>query len=73
MVNHERIHIMQAESFKFGYVSFYIIYLAWWLKGLFSGHIKNYEAYYKIPFEHEVYHYEKDFIYNEVNWKKFKW
>ncbi len=73
MVNHERIHMMQAKSFKLGYFSFYIIYLAWWIKGLFHNKFNNFEAYYKIPFEKEAYHYEKDFTYHEVNWKKFKW
>ena len=73
MVNHERIHMMQAKSFKLGYFSFYIIYLAWWIKGLFNYKFNNNAAYSEIPFEKEAYHYEKDFGYNAVNWKKFKW
>ena len=73
MVNHERIHMMQAKSFKLGYFSFYIVYLAWWIKGLFYNKFNNFEAYHSIPFEKEAFHYERDFNYNEVNWKKFKW
>lgn len=73
MVNHERIHMMQAKSFKLGYFSFYIVYLAWWIKGLFYNKFNNFEAYHNIPFEKEAFHYERDFNYNEVNWKKFKW
>ena len=73
MVNHERIHMMQAKSFKLGYFSFYIVYLAWWIKGLFHNKFNNFEAYHSIPFEKEAFHYERDFNYNEVNWKKFKW
>ena len=73
MVNHERIHMMQAKSFKLGYFSFYIVYLAWWIKGWFYNKFNNFEAYHSIPFEKEAFHYERDFNYNEVNWKKFKW
>ena len=73
MVNHERIHMMQAKSFKLGYFSFYIVYLAWWIKGLFYNKFNNFEAYHSIPFEKEAFHYERDFNYNEVNWKNFKW
>lgn len=73
MVNHERIHMMQAKSFKLGYFSFYIVYLAWWIKGLFYNKFNNFDAYHSIPFEKEAFHYERDFNYNEVNWKKFKW
>lgn len=73
MVNHEYIHIMQAESFKLKYFTFYAIYLWWWFKGLFKYKFDNFEAYRMIPFEQEAYHYEKDMYYNEVNWKKFKW
>ena len=72
MVNHERIHMMQAKSFKLGYFSFYIVYLAWWIKGLFYNKFNNFEAYHSIPFEKEAFHDERDFNYNEVNWKKFK-
>jgi len=73
MVNHEHIHIMQAKSFKLKYFTFYLIYIWWWLKGLFVSKFNNFEAYYKIPFEQEAYHNEKDMYYDKVNWKKFKW
>ena len=73
MVNHERIHILQAESFKLKYFTFYIIYLAWWIKGLFKYKFVNFDAYNMIPFEREAYSNERDFNYNKVNWKKYKW
>lgn len=73
MVNHERIHIMQAESFKLKYFTFYLIYIAWWIKGLFHYRFDGDRSYYKIPFEQEAYANEKDFDYNKVNWKAFKW
>lgn len=73
MVNHEKIHIMQANSFKLKYFTFYIIYIWWWIKGLIKYKFSNFDAYHKIPFEREAYHYEKDFTYNDVTWKKFKW
>ena len=73
MVNHERIHIMQAESFKLKYFTFYLIYIFWGLKGLIKYKFDNFDAYHKIPFEREAYHNEKDFYYAEVHWKEFKW
>lgn len=66
MVNHERIHMMQAKSFKLGYFSFYIVYLAWWIKGLFYNKFNNFEAYHSIPFEKEAFHYERDFNYKVI-------
>ena len=73
MVNHERIHILQAESFKLKYFTFYLIYLFWWIKGLFKYKFVNFDAYKMIPFEREAYSNERDFNYNKVNWKKYKW
>ena len=73
IVNHSRIHKMQAESFKLKYFTFCLIYIYWWIKGLIKYKFNNFEAYYKIPFEREAYHYEKDFYYDKVTWKEFKW
>ena len=71
MVNHERIHMMQAESFKLKYFTFYIIYLWYWFIGLFKYGFKNNASYYQIPFEREAFANEDDFAYNKTNWKKY--
>ena len=70
--NHERIHILQAESFKLGYFSFYCRYLAEWVRNLFVYGVKDSKAYYNISFEREAYINEKNFDYNETNWKEYK-
>lgn len=71
MVNHERIHMLQAESFKLKYFTFYLLYLYYWIVRLFQ-HIKEpYFAYYTIPFEREAYHNEKDLGYSKSEWKKY--
>ena len=72
MINHERIHVLQANSFKTKYVGFYIYYLYYWFIGLFKYGIKNNISYYNIPFEREAYTNEKDFNYSETNWKDYK-
>jgi hypothetical protein len=71
-INHERIHILQAKSFKLKYFTFYILYLWYWFIGLFKYGIKNNISYYKIPFEREAYENEENINYNEINWKKYK-
>lgn len=73
MVNHERIHIMQAESFKLKYLSFYLVYLWYWIINLFKYGVKDNIAYYNIPFERETYKNEDDFDYLETHWKEYKW
>ena len=73
MVNHEKIHIMQAESFKLKYLSFYAVYLAWWIKGLFKYKFNNNNAYRMIPFEREAYANERNFNYEKTIWKKYRW
>lgn len=71
MVNHERIHMLQAQSFKLKYFTFYIVYIYYWIVRLFQ-HIKEpYMAYYSIPFEKEAYHNEKDFSYSKSEWRKY--
>lgn len=72
MINHERIHVLQANSFKTKYVGFYIYYLYYWFIGLFKYGIKNNISYYNTPFEREAYANEKDFNYSETNWKSYK-
>lgn len=71
-IHHEKIHILQAQSFKTKYFGFYILYLVYWIRNLFT-YGPNINAYYMIPFEQEAYSYEKDLTYNETNWKKYKW
>jgi hypothetical protein len=69
MVNHERIHILQAESFKTKYFGFYVYYLWYWFIGLFKYGAD--ESYHNIPFEREAYKNEMNFNYNESVWKSY--
>ena len=52
--NHERIHILQARSMKLGYVSFYVLYIYYFLKNLCkeffidSKSFKNKSFFYKL-------------------------
>ena len=71
MVNHERIHMLQAKSFKGGYFTFYILYLWYWMLGLFKYGVKNNASYYKIPFEREAYDNEENFKYNKTEWRRY--
>ena len=71
-INHERIHMLQAESFKFKYLTFYILYIWYWFIGLFKHGCKNDESYNHIPFEREAYAHENDFEYNETHWKDYR-
>jgi hypothetical protein len=70
--NHERIHMLQAKSFKLGYFSFYCRYLYQWVKNLFKYGCKNNTAYYNISFEREAYVNERNFEYNETKWREYK-
>lgn len=72
MVNHERIHILQAESFNLKYFSFYILYIWYWLINLCKYGCRNYLAYHNIPFEREAYNNERDMNYSETHWKDYK-
>lgn len=71
-INHERIHTLQAKSFKTRYFGFYIYYLAFWVLGLFKYGIKKHESYYNIPFEKEAYTNERNFEYAKSNWKLYR-
>ena len=71
MVNHERIHTLQAKTFKTRYLGFYVYYLWYWIIGLFKYGIKNYASYYNIPFEREAFKNEKDFSYSASKWKDY--
>lgn len=72
MVNHERIHMLQVETFKTRYFGFYILYLWYWFVGLFKWGFKNNESYYHIPFEREAYVNEWNENYSESQWKKYR-
>ena len=71
MVNHEHIHMLQAKSFKCGYFTFYLLYLWYWVLGLFKYGVKNNASYYKIPFEIEAYENEENFKYNKTEWRMY--
>lgn len=66
-INHEKIHVVQAESFKLKYLTFYALYLWHWFKNLFKAG----DAYENIPFEREAYANEYDFLYNETHWQSY--
>lgn len=70
MANHERIHMIQAESFKTKYFGFYCYYLGYWVKNLFI-YGPNMDAYRNIPFEREAYANELNFEYNETHWRDY--
>lgn len=70
--NHERIHILQAKSFKLGYFSFYCRYLAEWIRNLFVYGFRDHIAYDNISFEREAYQNQYNFDYNETNWREYK-
>lgn len=71
MVNHERIHMIQANSFKLKYFIFYLIYLWYWIIGLFKYNFNNFKSYSNIPFEKEAYNNERNFSYTKTHWKKY--
>lgn len=71
MINHERIHMLQANSFILGYFTFYILYLWYWIKELFKYRFNNNLSYYNIPFEKEAFDKELDFKYSSSKWKKY--
>lgn len=71
-INHERIHMLQADTFKTGYFGFYLYYLWYWFIGLFKYGTAKYASYHQIPFEKEAYANQEDMNYNKSNWRKYK-
>lgn len=71
-LNHERIHTLQAETFKTKYLGFYIYYLAYWIRNLFVYGIKDITAYENIPFEREAVDKSLDFNYSKSNWFNYR-
>lgn len=72
IINHERIHTLQAKTFRTSYLGFYIFYIWYWIAGIFKHGTKNHKAYYSIPFEKEAYANENDFGYASSNWKQYR-
>ena len=70
-VNHERIHTLQAKSFKTRYLGFYVYYLYYWIEGLFKYKFVNDLAYHHIPFEIEAYKNEDNFEFSQSEWKNY--
>lgn len=66
-INHERIHVVQANSFKTKYLGFYLLYISFWIKNLFV-HGPNIQAYYHIPFEIEAFNNDFMEYYPETKW-----
>lgn len=63
VLNHERIHTIQANRYKTKWLAFYIIYLYHWIINLFRYNFNNTAAYYSIPFEIEAFKNETNFDY----------
>ena len=71
VARHERIHMLQAETFKTKYLGFYIYYIGYWIKNLFK-YGRGKEAYYEIPFEKEAYTNQYKENYTKSDWKSYK-
>ena len=71
MANHEFIHMLQANTFKTKYFGFYMYYIGYWIKNLFTWGF-NMNAYYAIPFEKEAYQNENNLNYYESDWKNYR-
>jgi hypothetical protein len=66
-LNHEKIHIRQQQELLL--VGFYLLYVYYWLKGLWIYHDASI-AYHSIPFEQEAYDNEHDpeYLNNRPLW-----
>lgn len=71
-INHERIHMLQANSFKTRYFGFYLFYIYYWIAGLFKYGLKDDISYAYIPFEIEAYENQENFNYEESHWKDYR-
>lgn len=70
-LRHERIHVLQAQSFKTKYLAFYILYLYYWVKNLVKYGVKDHIAYRNIPFEKEAFDNQDVKDYNESKWRNY--
>jgi hypothetical protein len=71
-INHERIHILQAKTFKTKYFGFYVYYLFYWVRNLWIYGTKDIIAYRNIPFEREAFANDTNFDYSQSNWWDYK-
>lgn len=76
-MNHEGIHVCQAEDFSkntFGFIIFYLWYvIEWFIKSicsLFTGF--KIKAYRSISFEQEAYNNQRNLLYQDTR-KKWAW
>lgn len=73
VLNHEMIHIKQQQELLV--VGFYILYVYYWLKGLWLFRDSQ-AAYYSIPFEMEAYGNDENQEYLKERkayaWKNYK-
>lgn len=67
MLNHERIHSLQAQQYKTKWFAFYFYYILEWIKNLFRYKFDFELAYYTISFEIEAYGNEHNFNYTLLN------
>lgn len=72
VLRHERIHSLQAQSLKFGWFEFYLLYIWYYLKLLVSRFNPRI-SYYTIPFEIEAYMNQGDVKYltHESRWRDY--
>lgn len=66
LLNHEHIHLRQAQSLHDSWWLFYAVYLWYWLKALPSLHWNPMLAYRLNPFEMEAYLHQHDRHYAET-------
>ena len=83
-MNHEGIHVCQAEDFVpkklrkyrifniLGFIVFYLLYFIEWLIKLVIGIFFGADAYYSISFEQEAYLNQDNLEYQD-NRKRFAW
>ena len=69
-MRHEKIHVVQAQSFKTKYLGFYILYLYYWVKNLFIYGVRDHVAYRNIPFEKEAFDREDTDVV-ESRWRDY--
>lgn len=72
VARHERIHIIQAESFKTKYLGFYAYYIGYWIKNLFKYKFNWHKAYREIPFEKEAFTNQFRCDFEKTNWKFYR-
>lgn len=69
--NHETIHVTQYQ--ECGTFKFLMLYVWYYVKGLWKYKFDHYKAYYAIPFEQEAYTFQDDNMYLTTQRKPFAW